>query len=157
MNTERHTNTPKCIADVDAQLNDWARARGFRSHVDMANKLETRRSKLARAELRSGLDDLKPIADQAAMAAANANVDGTGLPQIQDLQKCIARLVRVLLLGYTGEELKFLNERALGIQSFAIASENTKNAGSRLTDLAEHAVDDPPSREPIVAVRRTHP
>lgn len=99
---------------LEDELDAWARSKGYPSHRAMASQLEDGRAVLPRDQSRRYLRELEPIADRASEAAANAAVDATGLPPVQDFIRSLARMVRVLLLGYTPEECEFIQNRFLG-------------------------------------------
>ena len=142
-------------AGIAAQLDAWARSKGFRDHIEMTRLLETGKVRLTKQQAKADLEELRPMVDQAATAAAQANVDGTGLPQIQELIKSVARLIRVIvaqLLGldpYTDEEKQFMKDRALGLHVPDNARDNTSKARQRMIDCIEQADHDPMSLEAI--------
>jgi hypothetical protein len=134
------TETKKTI---DEELDDWARAKGFKSHREMAARLKAGDVRLSRDQSRRYLKELEPVADQGALAAARASVDSTGLPEVPDFVKSIARLVRVLLLGYTSDEREFVQSRSMGLILLADTQSNTCQAGEERVTI----VDGPPADE----------
>jgi hypothetical protein len=113
---------------IDQELDDWARAKGFQSHREMARRLEAGEIRLTRDQSRRYLKELQPVADQGALAAAKAAVDSTGLPEVADFVRSIARLIRVLLVGYTSEESEFVQSRSMGLILLADTQNNTSQA-----------------------------
>jgi hypothetical protein len=113
---------------IDQELDDWARAKGFLSHREMATRLEAGEIRLTRDQSRRYLKELEPVADQGALAAAKAAVDSTGLPEVADFVRSIARLIRVLLVGYTSAETEFVQSRAIGLILLADTQNNTFKA-----------------------------
>jgi hypothetical protein len=129
---------------IDEELDDWARAKGFESHREMAARLEAGQVRLSRGQSRRYLKELEPVVDQGALAAAKASVDSTGLPEVADFVRSIARLIRVLLLGYTSAECEFVQSRSMGLVLLADTQSNTRQAREeRVTEI----VDGPPADE----------
>lgn len=125
---------------IDEELDDWARAKGYRSHREMAARLEAGEIRLTREQSGRYLKELEPVAHQGALAAAKASVDSTGLPEIPDFVRSIARLIRVLLVGYTSEECEFVQSRSMGLILRADTQNNVlqaeEQAGTEIEDGA---------------------
>lgn len=128
---------------IDEELDDWARAKGFKSHREMATRLEAGEVRLSRDQSRRYLKELEPVADQGALAAAKASVDSTGLPEVPDFVRSIARLIRVLLIGYTSDECEFVQSRSMGLILLADTQNNTLQAEEQTgTEIEDEPGDD---------------
>ncbi|WP_157991681.1 hypothetical protein [Caldimonas tepidiphila] len=115
-------------ADLQRQLEETARAHGYCSYTEMQRKLAEEREELEPEQKAVLLKRLAPIAHDAEQHRASLpDIDATGLPAVQDLARSVARLVRVLLFGYTEEEIKELTDRMEAEQAAALESPAAQN------------------------------
>jgi hypothetical protein len=101
-------------ADLQALLEQTARGHGFHSFVEMERRLIAEREELDpenRYQLLKGLAPALHEVDEYGKRRTLPEIDASGLVAIQDLTKSVARLIRVLLLGYSPEEQEELAGR----------------------------------------------
>lgn len=100
-------------ADLELQLDQTARACGYRSYLEMENCLTTQRKAVDQERAFQLLKRLAPAHHQASEQPQRliAAVDTTGLAALADIHKAVARLIRIILLGYTDDEIGELSSR----------------------------------------------
>jgi hypothetical protein len=134
METQREITNRTLVQEMDAV----ARASGFPDYAAMQRQLldEDEAFRLEPNARKLLAERLQPIAEKADKAAKSAGpaADITGLPSIADLQKSVARLIRVLLLGHTDEEIEYLNAQR---ESMARADRFPDNAAIAIARLEE--------------------
>lgn len=97
---------------------------GFTSFTDMCDNVDACDDKealaidlmqlegLIKEPLSGGKGELPPR-----NGLADVQVDATGLPHLHDLVLTVSRLIVKLLFGYDTDEIQFLRDRALDIES----------------------------------------
>lgn len=96
------------------QLEQTAKGHGYRSFSEMQRRLLEDREELNSESRYRLLKQIAPTlheADGYTTKAPLPPADATGLLAIQDIVKSVSRLVRVLLVGYTHDELEELADR----------------------------------------------
>jgi hypothetical protein len=104
----------RAAADLQTLLEQTARGHGFHSFAEMERRLVAEREGLDQESRYQLLKRLAPAlheADEHAQGRTLPEIDASGLVALQDLIKSVARLIRILLLGYTHEEQEELAER----------------------------------------------
>lgn len=97
-----------------AQLDQTAKGHGYQSFWEMQRRLGENREELDKEGRYQLLKRIAPALHEAEEYTAKRvlpGADATGLLAIQDLVRSVARLIRVLLVGYTPEEREELADR----------------------------------------------
>lgn len=153
---------PDMAKAVDLQhvLEQTARSNGYRSYAEMQRRIVEQGEDLEHEAKYQALKRLAPAhhdANEHLKKRSLPAVDITGLVAIQDMVKSIARLIRILLVGYTDAEREELAdrmkaERALEVDSIVgqrRAIDSHEIALERLADLAApHNPDSTPTVSP---------
>jgi DNA integrity scanning protein DisA with diadenylate cyclase activity len=106
-------------AELENALGRMAAAHGYPSYAHMRQRLAVEGGSLSarsRARLLKDLRRLAPDVEQVQQALPA--VDATGLVAVHDLVKSVARLIRVLLVGYTDDEVDELKSRGRAQRAF---------------------------------------
>lgn len=104
----------KKAEDLQALLEQTARGHGFATFADMERRLVEEGEELEKAEseeLVKRLARSKQHIDEYLSKPALPTVDLTGLVALSDMNRTVARIIRVVLLGYTHDELEELSGR----------------------------------------------
>lgn len=106
-------------AELENALERLAAAHGYPSYTAMRQRLAHEGARLNARSRDRLLRDLRRLApDVERVQQALPATDATGLVAIHDLVKSVARLIRVLLVGYTEEEMHELADRAKAGRAF---------------------------------------
>ncbi|WP_066704913.1 hypothetical protein [Curvibacter delicatus] len=107
-----------------ADIDQLAQRHGFEDFQDLSNNVKScsDNSELAidLMRLRGQLKEVmaqEPAALPQRNGLADVEVDATGLPHLNDLVLTVSRLIAKLLFGYTEDEIRFINDRALDIDA----------------------------------------
>lgn len=99
---------------LEKQLDQAARASGFLSYTDMQRNLAAEGEHLDRSRRQALLKRLVPVHEDLTQHASKRKlppVDAAGLVAIADMARSVARLIRILLVGYTADEVEELTSR----------------------------------------------
>lgn len=153
---ERHpsdSNATKAAADLQLLLEETARAHGYATYTDMERHLAEEGAQLEmeeRGEILRRLSRVKHDADEVRERPALPPVDATGLVAISEIARSVARMIRVLLLGYTADEVEELSarmkaERAIEMKS-AAGHRGLEIDHQLVLDRLDEAAEQPRSR-----------
>jgi len=109
---------------TQADIDQLAQRHGFEDFQDLSDNVESCSDKSELAvdliRLRGQLKEVmaqEPSALPQRNGLADVEVDATGLPHLKDLVLTVSRLIAKLLFGYTEDEIRFINDRALDIDA----------------------------------------
>lgn len=134
-------------ASLEKQLDQAARASGFLSYTDMQRHLEAEGERLDKSRRQALLKRLVPLHEDVTQHASKPKlppVDAAGLVAVADMARSVARLIRILLVGYTADEVEELRSRMAaertaeldGPASQAQAMQDHETSMARLNDLS---------------------
>lgn len=121
---------------LEHQLEQLARSNGYSSYAEMRERLEQGNlpDRKTRARLRQQLREL--TAQEASVGGSPTPVvDATGLVAINDIIRSVARLIRILLVGYTEDEVRELLDRKSAAHARAL-----EERGRQLQELHTQAI-----------------
>lgn len=121
------------------QLEQTAKGHGYHSFSEMQRRLVEDRDDLNSESRYQLLKRFAPALHEAGGYATKRvlpGVDATGLLAIQEIAKSVARLIRVLLVGYTHEEREELADRMKAERAVEVESAMAQ----RESEISHHAV-----------------
>lgn len=147
--SELYPEDPDMAKAVDLQhvLEQTARANGYPSYAEMQRRIVEQGEDLEHEAKYQALKKLAPAqhdADEHLKKRSLPAVDITGLVAIQDMVQSMARLIRILLVGYTDAEREELADRMKAERAIEVDStvgqrraiDSHEIALERLADLA---------------------
>lgn len=129
---------------LQASLDEVARAHGYLSYAQMQQRITADLESLDKKSRTNLLKKLLPLSASPAKAASGVALppaDLTGLTPVPDMARSLARLIRVLLLGYTEEELDELSDRIKAVrgQRVEASASDRDERHHRVIEWIDHA------------------